>query len=1267
MKKYKNVRRFSLALAAFMFIVAPFTTLGSVTAYAAESTTVTDISQIMPGRLSVSSPNYRIITEPLKVISRNNPADTIYRVSADKSAGTDSQKAQTVRSISKTNNTPVYDSDEFADLVKERYIREQTWIRSLLSGSYNENDALKRASFCEELSSLTAANVMETGGFDNIIPAGALLTKDAFDGCTVTYNGRDTYTIALGINEIDVVVTVTDSDRHGSVINVDRSSPQLAYRADTNLISATGGSDAKVRKGKVWKTKLFLIGVPNYADEVTQALTTGKPLVHNRILKPQQNVKFDKNGRAISPQELYARFVKAIEESDDPEPKETSWPVYADTESDQDLDSFVPSSMNSSDEKISRTIMIYMNGSDLESDNYYATKSIQEMMKALRCYNGDDLRVIVMTGGTNTWHVTDEDDKNNQPWNYEDKIHAEDLVRINADGSRSTATLSKNNQIWEIREGKMILLEDDFNSGHGMMERGTLASFLLYAANLYETDLKDIIFWDHGNGPEGYGSDEVHTEKSHLSIKDLRDAFDDAFYAQGLYFDFIAFDACLMGNTELTFTLQCCADYLLASEELTPGAGWDYGFLKTLADYPSLNTYNLGKVIIDSYIDKNNENERGVTMSLVDMTRFWRLQMAVEELSNALYSELTTPAQYDEYFSLVSTRKKAEDISFQVRSGYGSGDLIDLGVFCKLLSQDPNVSDAVRSACNNVLNQLGDDAATDIKDSEYTGIIRYARQTSNVSEELNGVRMYPSGLSIYFPYRGVYVRSGSDGNDVERYRILDLLKVYDETTVRNIPLIPVPYKNAVAALALRQITGNMIGKEWKDTVTADEIYRLLNGTSENTELNNYYRDRNVKTILTDSGMSEETVRAILEKQIAERIRASEITITPVTDGSNATPTGYTVAVGGTNENVLKQMDVKISFTGIKKDNDGQVVKDNNQQEVEESISLGRTSLYGTKTAADENGVTYSVRPFDHNWFTVGYSLDDAINNDYTAVDAGNLDYQISSFYYLNEDDGKYVGVIPVCVWNNTEDMNSYAGSDRIYNAYRDDKISVYLLNVSFEKSNGSLSDTGSFIGLTSLDQNGESRTAQTSLKGSTGYELLGNADTLFTDSGMAEEVRSIGMVKTDDNGALIFRYQPVKDIDTVYTLVDAYGRDYDLTEDNLKNGDGTANDTSNAAASLNGYARATQDDNTTAISIKDNDDKAILVEKDVLNNPTSDPTGTPGTDVRMAGAADMTDESVEMDETGETESADMTEESDELPNETAAVDAADIDAATDAE
>ena len=43
--------------------------------------------------------------------------------------------------------------------------------------------------------------------------------------------------------------------------------------------------------------------------------------------------------------------------------------------------------------------------------------------------------------------------------------------------------------------------------------------------------------------------------------------------------EFVVFDACLMGNIETAALWQNYADYMIASEDLEKGNGWDYSFL----------------------------------------------------------------------------------------------------------------------------------------------------------------------------------------------------------------------------------------------------------------------------------------------------------------------------------------------------------------------------------------------------------------------------------------------------------------------------------------------------------------------------------------------------------------------------------------------------------------------------------------------------------------------------------------------------------------
>jgi hypothetical protein len=79
-----------------------------------------------------------------------------------------------------------------------------------------------------------------------------------------------------------------------------------------------------------------------------------------------------------------------------------------------------------------------------------------------------------------------------------------------------------------------------------------------------------------------------------------------------LKLDIIGFDACLMAMYEVGSTLAPYAHYLLASELLEPGHGWDYASLagitqrKTAAGAPvaSLSAVDVGDLFIRDYFSQ---------------------------------------------------------------------------------------------------------------------------------------------------------------------------------------------------------------------------------------------------------------------------------------------------------------------------------------------------------------------------------------------------------------------------------------------------------------------------------------------------------------------------------------------------------------------------------------------------------------------------------------------------------------------------------------
>ena len=236
-------------------------------------------------------------------------------------------------------------------------------------------------------------------------------------------------------------------------------------------------------------------------------------------------------------------------------------------------------------EKRPYTIMIYMNGSDLESDFGLATDDLAEIIDSgLRSQNAN---VIILTGGTRDWQV--------------DEIPSYECI------------------IWEFVDGKINELKSmgDVSMGNP----ATLRDFLQFSMQNYPAEKFGLIMWDHGGGSiVGFGHDENFNDDA-LTLLDMKRAFDEAGLAQQKL-EFLGFDACLMATVEMAIIAADYAHVMIASEDLEPGEGWDYTFLGVLNDTPRMDGFEFGKVIVDSFIDFFGPNSDEIlTLSVVDLAQ----------------------------------------------------------------------------------------------------------------------------------------------------------------------------------------------------------------------------------------------------------------------------------------------------------------------------------------------------------------------------------------------------------------------------------------------------------------------------------------------------------------------------------------------------------------------------------------------------------------------------------------------------------------------
>lgn len=265
------------------------------------------------------------------------------------------------------------------------------------------------------------------------------------------------------------------------------------------------------------------------------------------------------------------------------------------------------------------TIMVYMCGTDLESRSGMGTSDLQEMLAADL---GQNINLLVYTGGCKGW-------KNN-------------LVS------------SSNNQIWQVRDGGMVCLQKDLGSVP-MTDPDTLTGYIQWCAKNYPADRYELIFWDHGGGSiSGYGYDEKFASSGSMGLAGINTALKNA----GVTFDFIGFDACLMATAETALMLTPYADYLIASEETEPGVGWYYtNWLTEFGKNPSKPTIEIGQKIVDDFVDVCAQKCRGqlTTLSVIDLA----------ELEKTVPAKLTAFAQ--------STSQLIQAKEYQTVSGARSG------------------------------------------------------------------------------------------------------------------------------------------------------------------------------------------------------------------------------------------------------------------------------------------------------------------------------------------------------------------------------------------------------------------------------------------------------------------------------------------------------------------------------------------------------------------------------------------------------------------
>ncbi|MCW2793832.1 MAG: peptidase clostripain [Nocardioides sp.] len=165
-----------------------------------------------------------------------------------------------------------------------------------------------------------------------------------------------------------------------------------------------------------------------------------------------------------------------------------------------------------------------------------------------------------------------------------------------------------------------------------------LAKFISDGIEAHRAGHYALIISDHGASWPGIGPDEG-SDYDVLDLAEITDAISSGLEEAGVdKLDLLGFDACLMANYEVASAVAPLADRLVASQELEPGHGWDYGSLQLLADNPDATADELGKEILAGFTGQATEQgtQDQITLALIDLTKMGAVDEAVGDFATAL-------------------------------------------------------------------------------------------------------------------------------------------------------------------------------------------------------------------------------------------------------------------------------------------------------------------------------------------------------------------------------------------------------------------------------------------------------------------------------------------------------------------------------------------------------------------------------------------------------------------------------------------------------
>lgn len=313
----------------------------------------------------------------------------------------------------------------------------------------------------------------------------------------------------------------------------------------------------------------------------------------------------------------------------------------------------------------------------------------------LASYLHEDINELESVGSDENTHIVTIADQGKQ-WNAAFKGAKVFYLKKDNDMSKINSPLLKN-------LGQVNMADPKF-----------MASSIAEIIKKFPAEHIAIIIGDHGSGWHGAIEDDTHNK--YMSLPEIREALEEIYKKTGKRIDVLAFDACLMAMAEVGYELKNAVKYLVASEEVEAGSGYNYNivFSKAIKDAVSkiqqaalfkvnVDPEEFAKIIVESAKEYSDDIE---TISAVDLDKV-----------NVLVSKL------DEFAKLVlsSNQQDIQKLKEKIRKtqNFAIGSFRDLYHFAKLIYKDNSISQDLRNKAKEIMDALNKYIVNEFSNEKY--------------------------------------------------------------------------------------------------------------------------------------------------------------------------------------------------------------------------------------------------------------------------------------------------------------------------------------------------------------------------------------------------------------------------------------------------------------------------------------------------------------------------------------------------------------------